>query len=362
MNVKVNNPNFSIVVPGKCDSSCQFCFGSDKKLKKIGRIKYLKKLRDTLDGLPPYFTQISITGGEPTLSPLLEDILHSIDKDRFPKLVLTTTATKNGNLLGTRFIDKVDHINISRHSIDDEENRKIFCNNDIPDKEELKELITELNIAGIDVTLSCVLREKVILDELFRARIIQYIKFAKEVNATACQFRKNQTPDSDLNPTRYELAFSEYQVVHRNECPVCRSETKYIDGMSITWRASLFEPSNEWNGIYELIFQPDGIVTSDWAGENEIDIVNSKEDNAKEMDMNELLDGIYDDGVVIEIMPCCGSGKEPTKIIKPISNREPEFSGTVGCGHSGCGRKGGKSRIRKYTETVPIEGCGRSGC
>lgn len=285
MKLKTNNPNFSIVVPSICDSKCPFCFGNTQECS-LGKEKYLKNLKQALKSLPDAFKQISITGGEPTLSPWLDDILGLIDKKRFIKVVLTTSATKNGDIFKLKNISKINHINISRHSINDQENIEIFNNGNIPNSNDLKEIVSNLNDMGIDVTLNCVLGDKskskvtaisslsskpLIDNKKFKQWVHDYIQMAKDVNASAVAFRKRQDKYSDLNPTIMEMCFDNVKVIEESSCPVCRSKSQIIDGVKVVWRASLFEPSNTLKGIYELIFQPNTKVTSDWLGQNVVD-------------------------------------------------------------------------------------------
>ena len=72
----ISNPNLSIVMPGGCNGKCDFCFW--QKTKPCGG--YLEKLTGVFTSLPSQFSQLSITGGEPTLSPYLENVLNLIDR------------------------------------------------------------------------------------------------------------------------------------------------------------------------------------------------------------------------------------------------------------------------------------------
>lgn len=75
----INNPNLSIVMPGGCNGNCQFCFW--KQTEPCGN--YLEKVNNILKSLPSQFKQLSITGGEPTLSPYLEKVLNLIDREKY---------------------------------------------------------------------------------------------------------------------------------------------------------------------------------------------------------------------------------------------------------------------------------------
>lgn len=257
-NSVIRDPNFSIVTPGGCNANCNFCFW--KKTKPCSG--YFEKLSNILNNLPNQFYKISITGGEPTISPYLERILLSIDKNKYNKVVLTTNGF---NLLKVydKFENIVDHVNISRHHYIDSINNKIF-NSSMPKERDLKLMTEKLNSIGIDVTFSAVLNENLKTDD----DIKNYINFAKKNGASKIFFRK---PHGDLTPS---LTESIYENIKYKEhvCPVCRDRNQLIEGMNVTWKASLMEPSIELNSIYELIFNENGKLTKDWKGLHEVDI------------------------------------------------------------------------------------------
>jgi len=257
MNLSVVNPNFSIVAPVGCNAKCSFCFWENKN--PLPKTEYLSRLKSVLGFLPNDFYQCSITGGEPTLLAHLECILEIV-RPRFSKVVLST----NGTALRPKIYDYIDHLNISRHDIDDKRNAAIFGTDTIPCKERLSNICHGANSAGIDVTLNCVLPG----DFTGREYIYDYIQFAKEVNASRVCFRKALS-DLEILPVEAELP---YAITGENECPVCRSTTRLIHGMETWWKYGIMEPSIGMGGVYELIFHPGGELTTDWKGEVPVDI------------------------------------------------------------------------------------------
>lgn len=257
-NTTVNNPNFSIVVPGGCNGRCDFCFW--QKTKPCGN--YINKLTETLNNLPSQFYQISLTGGEPTISPYLKPILESINKRDFTKVVLTTNGSKLLEVIPL-LEGKVDHINISRHHFEEDLNNGVFKSKMISNRQ-LKHVVSELNKVGIDVTLSAVLNENL----RSKRDIEEYINFAKKMGATQVFFRK---PHGTLEPTKVEKAFESYKG-YETSCPVCRTKNQLIEGMRVSWKTSLEEPSSNMTKIYELIFHEDGSLTKDWEGKLKVDV------------------------------------------------------------------------------------------
>ena len=155
-----NSPNFSLVLPGTCNARCSFCFWQEEKEAKLK--DFLLNLDRSLKALPLEFKQISITGGEPTLSPLFEDVLALIKQHRnlegssWNKVVLTTNG-HNLKVMMKYLRGVVDHVNISRHAIKDEDNQAIFGTDTVPTAADLYKLTQSLNKRGIDATLNVVL-------------------------------------------------------------------------------------------------------------------------------------------------------------------------------------------------------------
>lgn len=259
----IMNPNLSLVVPGGCNAKCDFCFW--KKSKPCNN--YLEKLNNILEGLPSQFYQLSITGGEPTLSPYLESIINIINRDIFTHTVLTTNGAKILDFV-PKLEGKIDHINISRHHFDDNINDSIFKSKMLT-TEELKNVTNELNKIGIDVTFSAVLNEKLSTKE----DTDKYIQFAKECGASQVFFRK---PHGNLEPTEVEKAYENYKS-NEYSCPVCRTKVQKIDGINVSWKASLEEPSKELGTIYELIVNENAEVTKDWEGKLKVNYNNISE-------------------------------------------------------------------------------------
>jgi len=348
MNLVVDNPNFSIVLPGDCNASCKFCFWKETpKADTLSLRAYRARLDEVLQELPNDFRQCSITGGEPTKSVYLNHTLASV-RERFDKVVLST----NGYDVNPLMLGYIDHLNVSRHEMDDHLNTGIFQSNDVPNVSELREICDMANSVDVDVTLNCVLDSKFSDKPWIRA----YIQFAKFVNANAVCFRKVH---SDLKPLPVESGWG--KIVAESSCPVCASRTMYIEGMKITWKYSVKEPSIEMKGIYEAVFHSDGRLTNDWAGNNEITwsskiIIPEKSINKRLINCNgtaflgfdcgsshksaRVIRGERSCDVPKTASTACGGGK---------NNRVKNIPETHSCGGSSCGSSGGSR-------------CGSSGC
>lgn len=259
----IQNPNLSIVIPGGCNGKCDFCFWQ----KKTPCGNYMEKLSNILYSLPPQFYQLSITGGEPTLSPYLEKVLNLIDKNIFTHTVLTSNGCKLLDFV-PKLEGKIDHVNISRHHFDDKINESIFKAKMLT-TEELTKVSNELNKVGIDVTFSAVLGENMNTQD----DISKYIRFAKDCGASQVFFRKQH---GTLDPTEIEKAYEGYKS-NEYSCPVCRTKVQKINGINVSWKASLEEPSKELGIIYELVINENAEVTKDWKGKLKVDYKNINE-------------------------------------------------------------------------------------
>jgi len=272
INTNNDSPNLSIVLPGGCNADCWFCI-YNQNTKQETHPEYITHLEYVLDNMPEQFHQISITGGEPTISGYFITLLDILEKrrDKYTKIVLNTNGTQFSSNNLPKMYNVVDHINLSRHGINEADNQHIFNTGGIPTAKQILRHNTYLNSLGIDVTLNTVEFTRRDTDKFVR----DYIKFAKSVNANAVCFRKECVDGNDLSPTVNELYFKNYKTVNETRCPVCRTTTKIINGMYVTWKAGILETSvSKWNNmvdvntqdlIYECVFHPNGKLTSDWA-------------------------------------------------------------------------------------------------
>ena len=72
----VDTPNLSVMLPGACNAKCEFCFWNrDQQANKFPMMDFADRLAKVLDSLPSQFSQVSVTGGEPTISPVLDEVM-----------------------------------------------------------------------------------------------------------------------------------------------------------------------------------------------------------------------------------------------------------------------------------------------
>ena len=334
-------PNTTILLPGSCNAHCEFCFWNRKEAKIKPPADYFDSVFSALLFLPDDFKCLSISGGEPTLSPFFGQFLARLGAFRrrrpFDRVVLTTHG---GNLAPFLFAvgSVVDHINISRHGIGDAANYEIFGTENIPSDDELRALITDIHcVTNCDVTLNCVIPD----DSRDRTHAVRdfcsrFIKYAKDLGADAVSFRKEA---STVAPTKAERAFrNRYGVVNETKCPVCRGMNQDVNGFDVRWKGTVHEPSIETGGVYEAVIHPDGKVYTDWGMKVPLDLSPSK---TRSSGINSPWDVLKEERK--------GSGTRPISVARLAKSVWESFPGnsfdrvalsSTGCGNSGCGGNG----------------------
>lgn len=258
-NIKTHNetPNLTLVLPGPCNASCSFCTWK-RESDESGFLDAFYKL---VYHLPPEFTQISISGGEPTLSPVLPDVLAGIEilkaQGRITKAVLTTNGSNLSAAMGL-LSPAINHVNISRHHYSGDANSDVFkCK--IPT--DIQGIVGYLECKAIDVNLNCVLYAD--KDENF---MYDYLSFARIAHIRSVTFRNTYNNYKEGRILKYLR--SHYKPVSVSSCPVCRTEEYLVQGVKVRCHLSDEEPTNNINlndELYELILHPDGTLSKDWS-------------------------------------------------------------------------------------------------
>jgi len=256
------DPNFSVILPGKCNCRCAFCFWEYEKSPD----DWTRNLIKTVHSLPKEYVRCSISGGEPTLSPVFDGVVDLIASLRdWEAIVLTTNGTMLSDRVGA--IRNINHLNISRHHHDEKINQGIFKTKSVPGKDELSGLFTKVNNMGIDVNLNCVLCDQ------FNGRndVEEFISFAKDMGVQSICFRQDQVLNSTEMPKEMKW-FDDIVSTDGWACDVCKIYNQIIGGIRCTWKAAYAEPSVTTGAVYELVYHQNGILSSDWGAKNVINL------------------------------------------------------------------------------------------
>jgi molybdenum cofactor biosynthesis enzyme MoaA len=251
-------PNFSIICPGGCNSKCAFC--TDPMNYKTSP-DYLDNLIKALNEKNDTFNRVSVTGGEPTLSPLLKEILL-LSRTYFDKVVFTTNGTKL-NQHAEMIAKLIDHLNVSRHRIGYDLNTEVFKQKRIIDDKALAEVIPVFLDNGVDVNFNHVYSPADAF--MNREYVSRYIDYVKNLGGTSISFRYDQNLNS-LDHTFIEKEFLKtHEIVHEGYCSVCRSFSMIIDDMVVVWKSSFANPDAYMNNeVYEYIYHTDGVLRTGW--------------------------------------------------------------------------------------------------
>ena len=254
-----NKPNLSIFLPVGCNAKCDFCYSNNSNYDKDLFFSNLKGTLDTYDNL----TKISITGGEPTIDPLvLERALKIIRSyPNITKVVLNT----NGYAVGKYEIDElineyVDRLNISRHSFEDSINTDIFkCN-------------ISFDLLGITRRVNM----NTVIDKFPNEHNLdKFIKYALDNKFSSLTFRKNfQIKDFEV-PDWLE----KYIVKTARSC---NGKITFMwfekDGFKFNLSSGHSEPCevcSKFNNskskfVYELILDANGVLKFKWGSDGEV--------------------------------------------------------------------------------------------
>ncbi len=257
----IQSPNFSVILPGPCNAACPFCFWTRSRAEDPMFPEHLTWYLETLGSA---LTQISLTGGEPTLSPIFPQVLKALVKFNQHKIVLTTNGANLKECI-PMMKGVVRHINLSRHAVHDAENWVIFKTEDVPGFAELTALCEQANRNSMDVTLNFV----AVPDWSNQAEFQAMIELVRDVGASALAIRKDYR-DNTLTPLPVEVNLGMVPQTTRS-CPVCSTTSYYVQGVPVHFKASLAEPSDSVpKEIYEFVLHPDGRLCEDWQGKKQI--------------------------------------------------------------------------------------------
>lgn len=301
------NLNFSIFVDDYCNADCKFCvaqlrYQHKKMMYEKSHIedkdKYLERLEDVLKIVRPLNPSVSITGGEPSISPLLIDILKLVDKYDFRKRTITTNGS---GLLLTRDNDTVlnhlinlgwNYVNISRTHYLDDMNTKImqynsneeYCNMDM-----MKEILSVTNKSALHHRISCLLLKEGIgsVDEIKR-----YLDAYGKIGADNFIFREIMEYDKNSINTLKMKYCNDNKVFLNDIWEAIKKhpefepylnllgyyyyvEIYHYKGMTVASEAANLnqqyaEKERHPEVVYEMIFHNNGNLCGSWIEEEEV--------------------------------------------------------------------------------------------
>lgn len=147
-----------INVTDRCNAKCPFCANGKRSLtEKVDLIKF----QNTLEIISPYVSGVSFTGGEPMLDPLLLCTMVDIADQVLDKNVefdMVTNGTNLSMIPAMPALNRLSSIHISRHAVDDDDNKSLMMWNDAPEWDSIREMVSKMFDPGA-IVLNCVLQK-----------------------------------------------------------------------------------------------------------------------------------------------------------------------------------------------------------
>lgn len=302
-----DNLNFSIFVDDYCNADCRFCVAQlryehiSKMYNKVhitDMEKYLARLEEVLKIVRPLNPSVSITGGEPSISPIIVEILKLVDKYNFRKRTITTNGSgllktvDNDALINHLVKYGWNHLNISRAHYDDAMNKEIMrykCGEEYCGMSELRDIINTLKSTDLHHRLSCLLLKDGIgtLDSLKR-----YVDTLNNIGVNNYIFR--ELMDYDKNSVNLEkMRYCDANKVRLNEIWEEMEQHKefepYMNLLGYYYYVEIYhylgatiasesanlnqqyaEKEKHPDTVYEMIFHNNGNLCGSWVEDEEV--------------------------------------------------------------------------------------------
>lgn len=164
-----------------CPAGCPFCVYSSAGGNSRTHVDP-EKLQNVLSQISPFISGVTLTGGEPMADiPLLENVIGAV-QETIPaeiELDMATNGLNIAKLPDLRGLDRFATVHVSRHAVDDIQNRRLMGWKDAPSTETLKDTFSALQDPGMTV-LNCVLQKNGVHDaDSVRA----YLEMAARIGA-----------------------------------------------------------------------------------------------------------------------------------------------------------------------------------
>lgn len=307
------NVNLSIFVDDYCNADCKFCVAqlryenmalAYQKPKIKDDLEYYRRLDEVLTYLEPLNVSVSITGGEPTLSPRFKKIIELVDKHNIRKRTITTNGSALLNIVDGKTIldhlidNKFDHLNISKAHYDEDINKKImrynkgYCSN-----KDLEKIIPYALEHGLRPRLSCILLKDGIHDVNSMA---SYIEFYEKLGIDNIIFRELMNYEEKTMCNKEKIDYNKRNKVRLNDIWKEIDKDKrfvpfknllgyyyYVEmydyhnvrvcSESADLRVQSKEKNHNQDIVYEMVFHPNGNLNGSWVDNEDILLKYEKE-------------------------------------------------------------------------------------
>ena len=288
------NFNFTIFIDDYCNADCRFCIEQIKtentgRILKCGKItevdKYIQRLDKVLEAIRPYNPSVSVTGGEPLISPAFSGVMKLLKKYKFRKTVITTNGSDILEHMDEIIDAGISHVNFSRPHYDEKIIQHIMRFRDtMTSFEELRAAIAKLEKNHVRTRFNCIIGKDGIhsLEEMKR-----YMDYIVTLGCKHVVFREmmsfNEEASKNIEKKEYSssnriLMNNLWKSIDQDEdfqpFNSVRGHYYYIemynykDISMVSERANLKcledERIKNLSYIYEMVFHPNGNLCAGW--------------------------------------------------------------------------------------------------
>lgn len=294
------NFNFTIFLDDYCNADCKFCIEQIKtenngRINKVGKIEdkeiYLRRLDYILGKIRPFNPSISVTGGEPLLSPYFREALRILGKYSFRKVVITTNGINIDKYTDDIIQAGISHVNFSRPSYDTNVCQQIMRFREQHSSIDiLREAIIKLEANGVRTRFNCIISYEGI------SRLSEIKKYLTFIHSMGCKnvvFRELMSFNEQNYKNEEKMAYAVKNRVRMNDiwaeieadCEFIpfsniRGHYYYIEIYKFRDMTVVSERANlkflekyrceNLHYIYEMAFHPNGNLCAGWSETEDI--------------------------------------------------------------------------------------------
>ena len=275
----------------KCNGNCDFCITKTKERYKEKRKTNIQKQLESLKRIKGIYYSVEFVGGEPLLySDNIRKMLDVIDCE---KKVIVTNGIKSEWYKSIDILHKFDHIDISRHAIDDNENFKIFKSKNILSIEDFKNIDNKLkekiriNITCFNGGIDSIKKVESFINTFNKIGIKEFM-FANLTKLEYDSFhdddlvlftRKNRIEDIEFDSWQQELIKNGYNIIkeivgYAHFVRILEKDNVVLvfkSNSEIDSAKTLINYYKKDNCLLELVLAPNGEVFADWNYSQKVD-------------------------------------------------------------------------------------------
>lgn len=263
-------------ITDRCNAACDFCIEKHCKINEDADV-YLNNLDKVLTEMERagLLYSVSVTGGEPTLFNKFTELCALLSKHKIGFLTMNT----NGTLL-EKYLNDIDglfdFINISRHSIDNQENNDIFKTK-VKSISELKKIKSEFK--HTKMRIQCVMNNGFTIDDM--NNFIKVYEFADDISfrrlmETSEEYSLDYYVDKDNYNQCLKYAFKNWRFVEQTIQDYYVYEVYENEYTKVTFSYSNMkllrevEKAESEDFFREFILHPDGTFSGSWMKDKKI--------------------------------------------------------------------------------------------